>query len=716
MIVKKILFKKQSKASFQKLADYTLDVENNHAKVLVDYMLDTHNGMEKVEAYQFTNCSFEENQDNIDEILNTQKLNTTSTQDKTMHLVVSFQEDEAPSIETLRAIEKDLMEALGMEHHQRLSVVHSNTNNLHIHIAINKVDPETLKVVNPYNDVGILQDAAIKIEKKYNLKIDNHISNSDKEQSKYNSHSMTCNFESWVKEKLTEPMSTLLKDEKTTFEDLQKLLAEYDLEFRERRKGFVIASKSDKLFCKASTVHRELSKQQLEKRFGNLELVQDLKADNGVDQKKVEVDPNKKFNKFEGMPPSPLWEKYKEIEDKKKLELEKELKHIKLRRIEFRNSIPSMKYTKDTFGHIKNQRMIFKRQTAALYQKYKRVSYRDYLLKEAFNGDEEATKMLRKTKSKINLDDNTLSSSEDKPKLFENVDYVTKEGFAVYKDKTNKMIDKGDFLKVSFGKNDNKEFVLETLLMSIDRFGKELNITGEERFKKTVLDVVNEYNLDVSFTDKNMQNIHVNNKIMRQELAARKVLLKAIKSKIEIVKDDDKLEEEKRDKEIMTLEKFHKKASKSTASIFAGELKKLGLDYSVIDSMDTEEVDIKVDSFLVNNGNMDGLRAMNSEVMDNLKDDDEKERFEKFVHLFENGNKITDVTVGFYENRKVNVEDYVEDYNMTASKLDKKANAIQLTSDKNLKIIQQFSDQLAAIAKMEKVEIIQSTDEGLTNF
>ena len=51
-----------------------------------------------------------------------------------------------------------------------------------------------------------------------------------------------------------------------------------------------------------------------------------------------------------------------------------------------------------------------------------------------------------------------------------------------------------------------------------------------------------------------------------------------------------------------------------------------------------------------------------------------------------------------------------------ATKLDKKANAIQLTSDKNLKIIQQFSDQLAAIAKMEKVEIIQSTDEGLTNF
>jgi len=717
MIVKKIPFKKQSKASFQKLADYALDVENNHSKILVDYMLDTKNGMEKVEAYQFTNCSFEDDQDNIDEILNTQKLNTTSTQDKTMHLVVSFQEDETPNLETLRAIEKELLEALGMENHQRLSAVHSNTNNLHIHIAINKVDPITLKVVNPYNDVGILQDAAIKIEKKYNLKIDNHLSNSDKEQGKYNIHSMTCNFENWVKEKLAEPLNILLKNEKTTFEDLQKLLAEYDLEFRERRKGFVIASKSDKLFCKASTVHRELSKQQLEKRFGNLELVQESTVVNNTvsEQKNVEVDPNKKFNKFEGLPPSPLWEKYKEIEDKKKLELEKELKHIKLRRIEFRNSIPSMKYTKDTFSHVKNQRMIFKRQTAELYEKYRRVSYRDFLLKEAFNGNEEATKSLRRTKTKIDKAENTLSSNEEKPKLFTNVAYITKEGFAVYKDKANKLIDKGAFLKVSLSGVKDKEFLLETLLKSIERFGKELNITGEERFKKAVLDVLNEYNLDVKFTDKTMQTININNKAVKEEMVARKLLSKVIEQKIEIIKTDDELTEEKRAKEILVMQKFHKKISTTNAPIFAGELKKLGLTYDVIDTMDTEEVDIKVDSFLLDNGNMDGLRAMNNEVTNNLKDE-EKERFEKFVYLFENSDKITDISLGFYENRKVDVDKYIEKYDMTLTKLDKKANAIQFLSEKNLKIIEEFGKTLIKINKIEKVNIIKSIDEGLTNF
>lgn len=714
MIVKKILFKKQSKASFKKLADYALDIEHDGAKVLVDYMLDTKNEMEKVEAYQFSNCSFENDKDNIDEIINTQERNTTTMQEKTMHLVVSFQEDEKPSLEVIRAIEKELMEALGMEDHQRLSAVHSNTNNLHVHIAVNKVNPETLKVKNPYNDVGILQEAAIKLEKKYNLKIDNHISKADKEKNKYNIHTMTCDFEAWVKEKLTDRVGELLKEEKTTFKDVQLLLAKHDLYFRERRKGFVISSKSDKLFCKASAVHRDLSKQQLEKRFGKLDLTQDLQI-KIVAEKEQDI-PVKKFSKSEGMPPSPLWEKYQETERKKRLILEKELAHIKLRRNEFRNSLPAMGFNKQTFSNVKNQRMIFKKQTSELYRKYKRTSYRDFLLQEAFNENEEAIKLLKRTKTKMNLEENTLSSDRPKKqKIFENVDYITKEGFAVYKEKMNKVIDKGDFLKLSFGKENNKEFILETLLMSIDRFGRELNITGNELFKKTVLDIVNEYNLDVKFTDKNMQNIHIANQNAREEVKARKVLLSVIEQKMGMIKNDEDMSAQKKEKELLAMQKFHKKVSSTGASIFAGELKKLGLEYSVIDSMDTEEVDIKVDSFIVNGVNREGLRAMNAEVKGNLEDE-ALERFEKFMHLFENSDKISDIALGFYENRKVDVDEYIEKYGMILTKLDKKANAIQLLSDKNLGIIKEFGETLNKLKKMEKVEIIKSTDEGLTNF
>lgn len=47
----------------------------NHSKVLVDYMLDTKNGMEKSKHINLP-TALEDDQDNIDEILNTQKSST----------------------------------------------------------------------------------------------------------------------------------------------------------------------------------------------------------------------------------------------------------------------------------------------------------------------------------------------------------------------------------------------------------------------------------------------------------------------------------------------------------------------------------------------------------------------------------------------------------------------------------------------------------------
>lgn len=477
MIVKKVIFKKH-KSNFKTLSEYILDVKNDGAKVLFEYMLDQNNGMEKVEAYNFSNCSFKNQEDNIAEILNTQALNTTSKQDKTMHLVVSFQEDEHPSLEIMRSIEAELMKALGIEKHQRLSVVHSNTNNLHMHIAVNKVDPDTLKVKNPYNDVKILQETAIKLERKFGLKIDNHISSNDKGQNKYNKHTMSCDFETWVKTKLNAEVSMLLAANKTTFQDLRRCLAKYDLEFRERRKGFVISSKSEKLFCKASSVHRELSKQALEKRFGkNL----NLKPTFEIEEKQPA---KSKFNKFEGMPTHPLYEKYKEADEQRRKKLKLELDFIELRRNELNKLVKSSNFDKKTIIYSKTQRALLKNKVGKLYKEYKKRSFRDFLLDEALSGNQEAVRMLRTTKPKFDLSENTLSSKTDKAQIFEDADFISKEGYIVYKGNgKSKIIDKGQFIKISM-LEDDRELLLKSLLVSMERFGKNLNITGNDKFKK----------------------------------------------------------------------------------------------------------------------------------------------------------------------------------------------------------------------------------------
>ncbi|EHZ2027207.1 relaxase/mobilization nuclease domain-containing protein [Campylobacter coli] len=718
MIIKKIPSKKQNKSSFKNLSNYILDKDNNNAKVLVDYMLDKNNEMDKVEGYHFTNCSFDNDEDNINEIINTQKLNTTTKQDKTLHLVVSFQEDEKPTLEILQTIEEEIAKSLGMSDHQRLSVIHSNTNNLHIHIAINKVNPHTLKVINPYNDVRILQETAMKLEKKYNLKLDNHISQKDKQSNKYNIHTMNCNFETWVKEKLSKQVDLMLKDEKTTFKDIKQLLAKYDLEFRERRKGFVIASKSEKLFCKASSIHRELSKQALEKRFKELDLKQEKENTEKIEEEKQEIKeryqrPNKETSKA-------LWEKYLRIENEKKAELDKELRMLKLRRNEFKTSIPSMKFSKETFKHVKNQRMIFKNKQKELYQKYKRVSYRDFLISESLSGNEEATRALRRSKTKINENENTLSSEQEKPKIFENVDYITKEGYAVYKSGFNKAIDKGEMLKVSLidGKDD-KEFLLNSLLMAIDRFGNHLNITGDENFKRNILEVANDYNLNVSFTDPQMQKIQEGNNDKRQEMKARKILKNIIELKIKLTEQDTNIEDSVKEKELKALKFSLKKISDSTLLIFEGELKKIGFSRDEINSMDMQSVDTQIEGFIVNSINKKGLNAMNEEIKKTLRDDEERQRFEKFEYLFLNTDKVADVTKGFYANRKIDVDGYIEKFSMQESKISKVANAISMLSDKNIEIMEKYVKKLEKDLKyqyLKKAEVIESNDINLNNF
>lgn len=683
MIVKKVIFKKH-KSNFKALSEYILDVKNDGAKVLFEYMLDQNNGMEKVEAYNFSNCSFENQEDNIAEILNTQALNTTSKQDKTMHLVVSFQEDEHPSFEVMKSIEIELMKALGMEKHQRLSVVHSNTNNLHMHIAVNKVDPDTMKVKNPYNDVKILQETAIKLERKFGLKIDNHISSNDKGQNKYNKHTMSCDFETWVKTKLNAEVSMLLAANKTTFQDLRRCLAKYDLEFRERRKGFVISSKSEKLFCKASSVHRELSKQALEKRFGkNL----NLKPTFEIEEKQ----PTKsKFNKFEGMPTHPLYEKYKEADEQRRKKLKLGLDFIELRRNELNKLVKSSNFDKKTIIYSKTQRALLKNQVGKLYKEYKKRSFRDFLLDEALSGNQEAVRMLRTTKPKFDLSENTLSSKTDKAQIFEDADFISKEGYIVYKGNgKSKIIDKGQFIKISM-LEDDRELLLKSLLVSMERFGKNLNITGNDKFKKDVLDIVNEYSLNVVFKDQSMQSINIANQNQKTEQQARLKIKEAVDLKIKILKQDKKVKDIDRQRGIKNLEKFRKKLSKTRANIFAGDFKRLGVSADIADQMNTIPVKIQVDGFLVNNKNFNGLLAMNTEIEKRLEQSNnikELERFRKFLYVFNKDGKVEDIAKGFYENRNVDVDQYIKEYGMEESKLDKQANAIDLGNSKNYDIV-----------------------------
>ncbi len=70
--------------------------------------------------------------------------------DKTYHLVVSFRpgDREKLTLADLRDIERNFAEALGFGDHQRVAGTHVNTDNFHLHVAFNKVQPrgETIQI------------------------------------------------------------------------------------------------------------------------------------------------------------------------------------------------------------------------------------------------------------------------------------------------------------------------------------------------------------------------------------------------------------------------------------------------------------------------------------------------------------------------------------------------------------------------------------------
>jgi len=93
------------------------------------------------------------------------------------------------------------------------------------------------------------------------------------------------NLLTWIKEEVLDDIKEVLKNPKSTLEDLHKTLAAYNLEMKPRGNGIVIGDRTRNLFIKASDVHRDLSKGKLTKGFGEFKTF------------KITTEPLKKFGK-----------------------------------------------------------------------------------------------------------------------------------------------------------------------------------------------------------------------------------------------------------------------------------------------------------------------------------------------------------------------------------------------------------------------------------
>jgi len=230
------------------------------------------------------------------------------------------------------------------------------------------------------------------------------------------------------------------------------------------------------------------------------------------------------------MPKSDLWEQYKALSDARWAEKSALLAAAKQENIEAKEAIKT-KYERliaetkrDLFltpkakrniykSHFENRRReyqelskVYKARRDEIHKRTNQISYKEFLIQKALEGDSKALAALRKTKVKLQPDEKAILGKTDHKIFITKDPHITKQGLVVYRiGDHGKIIDKGDRLRITI--DSNELAIKEMLEMSIAKYGNNLDISGDLAFKQKVLAVTEKYDLKINFKDKTMQEI-----------------------------------------------------------------------------------------------------------------------------------------------------------------------------------------------------------------
>ena len=99
-----------------------------------------------------------------------QEGNTRAKGSQTYHVVISFHpEDRCLTAPELEDVVRRTLQAAGLAQHQYIAVRHSDQEHEHLHIAVNKIHPETLKIHHPYQVIPAYQALASVLEQELGL-------------------------------------------------------------------------------------------------------------------------------------------------------------------------------------------------------------------------------------------------------------------------------------------------------------------------------------------------------------------------------------------------------------------------------------------------------------------------------------------------------------------------------------------------------------------
>lgn len=513
-------------------------VRKSNYSALIQYLTDPQDKSERISQIKVSNCHSDDQTAALIEIQNTQEMNKRAKSDKNCHLVLSFPEGERLSFSDLSAIEERFCDALGFNGHQRISVVHDDTNNLHMHIAVNKIHPSTFTIHNPYYDYKKVANLCEQVEQEYGLTTVNHETVSDKAARVAQEIEARTGVESllgWIKrEALTE-----IKDA-DNWQDLHQVLARHGLEIKERGNGLVLVA-NNSVAVKASSVDRSLSKGNLTRRLGAFVPVDNSKQSSQQNAKQYQPRPLQ--NRIDT---SKLYARYQQEQSDSTRQRTNQwvmLRHTRDQLIE--RAKREAKLKRNIIKSIKAGRLAKKALYATAHQQFKttveviksdyqkayqhskashsRRGWLDWLAFEAKLGKTQALAVLRSRRvgqfkgNQITVEqshDDSIANSHFKDGLVES---ISKIGTVTYKAGSTTIRDDGKRLIVL--PDTSQEALRDILQVAMKKYGNHLAINGTESFRLEIAEVAAQNQMRITFDDKRLEQYR--QQLMKQHVFSR---------------------------------------------------------------------------------------------------------------------------------------------------------------------------------------------------
>ncbi|PTN09680.1 TraI/MobA(P) family conjugative relaxase [Nitrosomonas aestuarii] len=499
MIVKHVAVRTESKSRFSRL---------------VEYLTDTQRKTERVGEVSISNCYSDDIESAAIEILATQYMNTRATSDKTYHLIISFRAGEHVRNEDMAGIEERICTGLGFAGHQRISVVHHDTDNMHIHVAINKIHPQRFTIHNPYYDYIKIAGLCEQLEAEFNLAHDNHTT-TNSTVSDIESRTGIESLPGWIRRECLDTIKSA-----DSWQDLHAVLQSHGLEIRERGNGLVFVSGSG-ITVKASSVDRSLSKNSLVKRLGTFEQAAHTQKTAKTSQKRKHYQPRPLQGRIDT---SKLYARYQQaqsqaagvrqtawvmLRNQRDRLIDRATQKARLKRSIIRNLAAGKLGKKALYATVSLQfktslaiiKRDYRRDYASSKARYPKMAWLDWLAIEANNGNDEALAVLRARKANSDVTGNSICGKQVRgnSSSMGRIESITKSGTVIYRMGSTTVRDDGRRLHIPSNAADAS--FADILRVAVKRYGNRLAINGDDDFKKAIAQAAVQHNIHVTFDD-----------------------------------------------------------------------------------------------------------------------------------------------------------------------------------------------------------------------